>query len=188
MILLQGGCSKDSCTFQKLPGTPVAIPQCHLSSGSVLTLPLIPSSPAELPPHFCPRLIPHLSWQQVQRSMRKKPKKALQGSELHLPGGTSPAGREGMGLPGNMDVPPMTSWGCGIYLSVLSAARQVGHEAANVLHRPFADVFQRRALLPIQKQTSHGAWIVRSRGGGKEGRRKEHKSLKSHTDNNQPAI
>lgn len=80
-----------------------------------------------------------------------------------------------------------------LYLSVLGAAGEVGHEAAHVLHCPFADVFQRGAFLAIQKQTSHGACSVRRRGGGgkkggKEGRRKKHKSLKSHTDNKQPAI
>lgn len=86
-----------------------------------------------------------------------------------------------------LDVPPTPPWGCGVHLSVLSAAGQVGHEAANVLHCPFADVFQRWALLPVQEKTSHGAWIVWSqRGNGKEGRRKEHKSLKSHTDNERP--
>lgn len=66
MILLQGVVLKIPAHFRSFQALPVAIPQCNLSSGSVLTLPLIPSSPAELPPHFCPRLIPHLSWQQVQ--------------------------------------------------------------------------------------------------------------------------
>lgn len=61
-----------------------------------------------------------------------------------------------------------------LYLSVLGAAGEVGHEAAHVLHCPFADVFQRGAFLAIQKQTSHGACSVRRRGGGggkKGGRR-----------------
>lgn len=72
----------------------------------------------------------------------------------------------------------------GHYLSVLSAARQVGHEAAHVLHRPFADVLQCWALIAIQKETSHSAWVR----GGREGWGKAHKSLKSHTGNSQPAI